>query len=208
MSAITRSASKYLSQTKAAALNTGDIYNALRDPRHNQHGYAITVDLPNSISAESDDLVIQVANEMGLTYEDLFMFLDSKPARWLREDLENKIPVNKSETEVIVRKYLNAREIEELRAELSEPDDPYFSYSSRKTALNVGDKFIFPKNFAGYVQWSGEVARVTDQSMDDGQVALVLDEMWPTGSQSGTGIWVDKAELEAAIEANDPDREI
>jgi hypothetical protein len=104
--------------SKKATLNTGDIYNALRDERHKGFGYGVGGRLPASVEAEADDMIIQVANELGLDFEDLFLFLDSKPARWMRESLEDKMPVNKSETEAIIRKFLNQSEIDSLRSEV------------------------------------------------------------------------------------------
>ena len=71
--------------------------------------------------------------------------------------------------------------------------DPIKQSSKKIAGLSIRDKFVFPIGL-GYVQWEGQMARIVGGEEGD-QWQIVLDEMWPEGSQTGTGIWVNKGEL-------------
>ncbi len=93
-------------------LTVADLHETLADSRHNGWGYATAGTLPESKQDRLDRAVVRVANELGLTYEELFVWSDSKDARWLADDVHGR-PANAE----AVRDYLNRTVIDNLVAE-------------------------------------------------------------------------------------------
>ena len=87
-----------------------DLEAALEDDRHHGWGYATKTSLGAGIQAKLDCAVIDVANELGLDYEELFMWTNSKYGRWLIDSLG-------SPTKVLVREQLNQDAIDHLNEE-------------------------------------------------------------------------------------------
>jgi hypothetical protein len=96
------------------SLSLEDLDATLEDERHNGWGYATkSGSLDLRPEAQLDCAVIDVANELGLSYDDLFIWTDSKYGRWLVDTVAGQTP-----TKTTVRKYLNQEAIDQLREEL------------------------------------------------------------------------------------------
>lgn len=85
-------------------LTVADLHATLEDERHLGWGYACTRDLGESVVARLDRNVVHVANELGLDYERLFHWANSKYGRWLTDGLWGRAERPTRET---VRVYLN-----------------------------------------------------------------------------------------------------
>lgn len=68
-----------------SALTQRDLENALLDERHLGYGYRASDRLRRTEAMKLDTLVVERANELGLDYEDLLAWANSKEARWLAE---------------------------------------------------------------------------------------------------------------------------
>lgn len=69
--------------TKTGNLTQTDLDAALSDERHYGFGYATRDELPARIRQALDAAVLEVANEIGVTREQLFHWANSKDGRWL-----------------------------------------------------------------------------------------------------------------------------
>lgn len=95
-------------------LTLEDLDATLEDERHNGWGYATkSRGLVLGMEAKLDCAVIDVTNELGLDYEDLFRWADSKYGRWLVDHIGGGIP-----TRTVVRQYLNQEAIDQLNKEM------------------------------------------------------------------------------------------
>lgn len=90
------------------ALTTADVERTLLDDRHLGFGYASSLHLPHALRARLDASVVAVANELGLDYEQLFAWSNSKYGRWLTGHGPASVSLG------VVRKYLNAEAIRVL----------------------------------------------------------------------------------------------
>ena len=90
-----------------------DLDAALEDGRHNGWGYLTSRHLRVRQAAALDIAVIDVANELGLNYEDLFSWTNSKNGRWLVDGIES----DTKPTAKLVREYLNEETMQRLREE-------------------------------------------------------------------------------------------
>lgn len=92
-------------------LTNSDITRTLSDERHLGWGFACCSDMGDSKYSRLVAAVTAVANELGLDYELLFMWSNSKHGRWLADDLSSAPP-----TRATVRRHLSANIIAELIA--------------------------------------------------------------------------------------------
>lgn len=88
--------------TARTKLTVEDLHDVLNDDRHYGWGYATSRHLSESRRARLDRAVVAVANELGLTHEDLFVWADSKYGRWLVDHASS------TANRAVVREYLNA----------------------------------------------------------------------------------------------------
>lgn len=94
-------------------LTVRDLNRTLADPRHLGFGYASTTTygLTGARRDRLDRAVVAVANELGLDYEALFAWSNSKFGRWLADDVYG---CGAPPTRTTVRKLLNRRAIAEV----------------------------------------------------------------------------------------------
>jgi hypothetical protein len=86
-------------------LSTEDLQRTLSDERHLGWGYACCGDIESESTKERlDRAVVAVANDLGLDYEVLFHWSNSKYGRWLADGI---IGCGESATRATVRRYLN-----------------------------------------------------------------------------------------------------
>ena len=83
---------------------------ALEHEDHLGWGYATKDSLPTVRQAKLDCAVIDVANELFLTPEDLFHWTNSKWGRWLVDGVYGR---DESPTKKTVRNYLNEKAVRE-----------------------------------------------------------------------------------------------
>ena len=91
------------------ALTVADLDATLADERHLGWGYASAGHFGDSKRARLDRAVVAVANELGLDYEGLFMWSNSKLARWCADEMHGRSPSREA-----VRHYLNPTVIRDL----------------------------------------------------------------------------------------------
>ena len=90
-----------------------DLLDTLADERHLGHGYACTDVLSDSRRARLNHAVVGVANEEGLTRDELFTWSNSKHGRWLADRVYgNNAPISRA----TVRKELSRKIVDELVA--------------------------------------------------------------------------------------------
>lgn len=94
-------------------LRLDDLDAALDDDRHLGWGYSVKRHLSTRTAAKLDCAVIDVANELGLDYEELFLWANSKEGRWLVDKIDDGANVLK----INVRENLNAETIQTLKEE-------------------------------------------------------------------------------------------
>lgn len=94
-------------------LTLADLERALEDDRHNGWGYATSRSgwLSPTAMARLDCRVIDTANQLGLDYEELFQWTDSKYGRHLVDTIGGVRDV----TFAAVRPYLNENAMQVLR---------------------------------------------------------------------------------------------
>jgi len=97
-------------------LTVADLHATLADERHLGWGYACTSDLPQGKRDALDRAIVGVANEEGLTAEELFDWSNSKWGRWLTDDLMGR---NGRPTRANVRRYLTRAIITDLITEVA-----------------------------------------------------------------------------------------
>lgn len=94
-----------MNATKKTPLTTDDLERTLADDRHLGFGYACTLDIASSSKRVSlDRAIVAVANELGLDYEQLFDWSNSKYGRWLADAVVGRGAKPNRET---VRYFLN-----------------------------------------------------------------------------------------------------
>lgn len=94
--------------TTTTKLTVADLNTALLDERHGGWGYATAAYLAPSRRERLNANVVHVANELGLDYEALFMWANSKLGRWLVDSADV------STSRATVRQHLNAEEMARL----------------------------------------------------------------------------------------------
>ena len=90
-------------------LQVSDLHATLTDERHHGFGYAGAQYLPPATRQELDEAILEHANANGLIYEDLFIWADSKYARWAVDSIDGK-----TRAIDVVRRYLTDAIISEL----------------------------------------------------------------------------------------------
>ena len=90
-------------------LTVEDLTRAMTDERHAGWGYATAFWLSESRLTRLNANVVYVANELGLGYEDLFEWANSKLGRWLVDEATD------STSRATVRRYLNAENMAQLK---------------------------------------------------------------------------------------------
>ena len=99
--------------TARTKLTPVDLVAVVADERHNGWGYATASYLSPTKRGRLDSAVVAVANELGLTYEDLLVWADSKYGRWLVDHASSTI------NRAVVREYLNPAALAVLREEVT-----------------------------------------------------------------------------------------
>jgi hypothetical protein len=100
--------------SKTSKLTVADLYETLNDERHLGWGYATLDVLGDSKRDRVDRAIVAVANDLGLTYEELFNWSNSKHGRWLADRVYgNDAPA----TQATVRKELTREIITQLMVE-------------------------------------------------------------------------------------------
>lgn len=94
-------------------LTVTDLHNTLLDERHLGWGYACTDVLSDSIRSRLDRAIVGVANEEGLTYEELFTWSNSKEGRWLADAVYGR---DANPSRATVRLRLSRKIVDELVA--------------------------------------------------------------------------------------------
>lgn len=98
-------------------LTVEDLARILRYPEHTELGYKDERDqLKADQRRELDSVVIETANQLGLNKEQLSLWTNSKDARWCTNDAGEGV----TELREIVRRYLNAKVMAELRSEFQD----------------------------------------------------------------------------------------
>lgn len=97
--------------TPNGTLTVADLERTLTDDRHLGWGYAGIRNLDTATVTRTHEAVIAVANELGLDYERLFIWSNSKQGRWLADH------GTQASSLATVREYLNAAAIATLLAE-------------------------------------------------------------------------------------------
>lgn len=87
-----------------STLSVEDLHRTLEDERHLGFGYACCDVVTGSRAGRLDSAIVYVANELGLSYEDLFHWSNSKYGRWLADGVYGR---DESPTRATVRHYLN-----------------------------------------------------------------------------------------------------
>jgi hypothetical protein len=93
-----------------AKLTIEDLHQTLCDDRHLGYGYACCTDIEStSKRLRLDKSIVAVANELGLDYETLFHWSNSKNGRYLADGI---LGCNESPSRENVRHYLNPTAVE------------------------------------------------------------------------------------------------
>lgn len=100
--------------TPAAQLTTADLDAAIAREDHHGWGYAQRRYLDSAAQRSLDQAVVVVANELGLTADELFAWTDSKPGRWLCDAVYGRSEVATVDT---VRGCLNRQVIDDLTSD-------------------------------------------------------------------------------------------
>lgn len=101
--------------TTTTKLTVADLHATLEHEDHLGWGYACCHDLSESRLARLDKAIVAVANDLGLTTDELLIWSNSKHGRWLHDRVYgNDAPP----TRATVRKELNAEIIAYLKNEL------------------------------------------------------------------------------------------
>jgi hypothetical protein len=95
-------------------LTVDDLRATLEDERHQGWGYACCDALPYGTRGRLDRAVVEVANELGLTADDLLAWSNSKYGRWLYDAVYGTGREPNRET---VRELLSLKALERLAAE-------------------------------------------------------------------------------------------
>jgi hypothetical protein len=99
----------------AGLLTLADLDRALEDERHMGYGYAIASDLTPHKRERLNRAVIAVANQLGMNYQQLFEWTNSKYGRHLAGYVEhNELPASQES----VRQYLHLNALRVLEAGL------------------------------------------------------------------------------------------
>lgn len=93
-----------------------DLQDALQDDRHLGWGYALTRSLGPAFCKKLDREVVDAANDLELTYEELFNWANSKAGRWLSDQFDGT--ETQREIRQSVRCYLCADEMNRLAEEI------------------------------------------------------------------------------------------
>lgn len=93
------------------ALTRKHLDAALSDPRHLGFGFAGIQHRSSSVQTVTKVAVVRQANRLGLDFEDLFLWANSKYGRWLADSVET-LGVRAK-----VEEFLNQKVIDRLRAE-------------------------------------------------------------------------------------------
>jgi hypothetical protein len=101
--------------SKPRILTVADLDRAIRDERHLGFGYATSRDISAGRRKALDLAVVEVANDLGVDYETLFVWSNSKNGRWLVDEASGIAP-----SRTLVLRYLNARWVAEDYAALCE----------------------------------------------------------------------------------------
>jgi hypothetical protein len=104
-----------------APLTIADLDAALARADHHGFGYATRRYLGTIVQRRLDEAVIEVANDLGLTADELFEWADSKYGRWLADGVHGR---SEPATVEKVRGCLNRSVIAELKGEEEEIEDP------------------------------------------------------------------------------------
>lgn len=90
-------------------LTVEDLHRTLEDDRHLGYGYAsCSLVLSGTRMDRLDRAIVAVANELRLSYNDLFHWSNSKYGRWLADGIYGR---DESPTRANVRRYLNAEAV-------------------------------------------------------------------------------------------------
>lgn len=101
-------------RTMHETLTVEDLLNTVADDRHLGWGFACVTGygLNDEEFGRTMRNVVAVANELGLDYEDLFMWSNSKNGRWLSDQMDRRAPSKR-----LVRMFLNPDAILRLKKE-------------------------------------------------------------------------------------------
>jgi hypothetical protein len=98
-------------------LTVADLHATLADERHLGWGYACTSDITSTYKrAALDRAIVGVANEEGLTAEELFQWSNSKWGRWLTDDIIGR---DGQPSRATVRRYITRAILDDLIAEVA-----------------------------------------------------------------------------------------
>lgn len=92
---------------ESPALRVEDLERALADERHLGWGYAGRGYLAKATADRLDRAVVTAANELGLDYETLFHWTNSKNGRWLADAACDQNRPTSAEIRDLARTYLN-----------------------------------------------------------------------------------------------------
>lgn len=174
-----------MTSTTTTKLTLTDLRNATNDDRHNGFGYAESRYLSDSRRERLDRAVVAVANELGLTYETLFLWADSKYGRHLCDMASHENPTRK-----LVRLYLSQTAMQTLYDEVGvtpedEDDETDLAYQ-RASDITEGPALARVREGLGAVlmEAAEEKARIDDEILSPASITYV-----DVPTNYGSAIW-------------------